>query len=155
MKFINVLSVLALFFSVALFQSCDLVDPCSDVTCLNDGICLDGTCDCTTGFSGTDCSTHCSEQILGTWKITNGTIFCDFLEYQFTRGSGNSGLNIVMVGVDGTWSGSGTLSADCKTMSYNATLNGASLSRDGNFTFNGNNLTENHGTSCTYEATKQ
>lgn len=152
MKFINVLSVLVLFFSVALFQSCEL-DPCKDVTCLNDGVCLDGTCDCTTGYSGTDCSTHCSDNIIGTWKITNGTAFCDFSEYQFTRGSGTSGINIVLVSPIANWSGSGTLSADCKTMSYTATSSGQS--RNGNFTFNGDNLTENHGTSCTYEATKQ
>ncbi|MEM6347163.1 MAG: hypothetical protein AAF927_24955 [Bacteroidota bacterium] len=30
-------------------------DPCEGVACLNDGICVDGSCDCPEGFIGPDC----------------------------------------------------------------------------------------------------
>ena len=41
-----------LLIAAALFTSCD---KCKDVTCNNDGVCVDGTCDCATGFSGVAC----------------------------------------------------------------------------------------------------
>ena len=41
--------------------SCD-TDPCADVTCENNGVCLDGDCVCEDGFGGTDCATdYCAE----------------------------------------------------------------------------------------------
>lgn len=30
-------------------------DPCKDSNCLNGGVCIDGTCNCPTGYSGTHC----------------------------------------------------------------------------------------------------
>ncbi len=43
-----------LVFSALLFTlvSCD---QCKDVSCLNNGVCLEGTCECETGFSGANC----------------------------------------------------------------------------------------------------
>ena len=35
--------------------SCSLLDPCSDVNCLNGGTCVSGDCDCPVGFTGADC----------------------------------------------------------------------------------------------------
>lgn len=43
--------LLSIFISVAL-TSCD---PCNDVACLNNGVCVDGTYECPVGFSGTSC----------------------------------------------------------------------------------------------------
>jgi len=151
MKVIKSLALLTLFFSVLLFQSCES-EPCENVTCLNDGICLDGTCDCPTGYSDSECGTHCSENILGTWNVTNTTNQCDFSEFQFFRRSGTSGIDIVLIGDGNVWTGYGTLSDDCRTLPYTSSLNGTD--RNGTFIFDGNNLTENHGTSCTYDATK-
>ncbi len=60
MKKIKLLTLLLSFFTlVVLTESCDkaeeLLDPCASVTCQNDGVCVDGTCDCPDGFSGTSC----------------------------------------------------------------------------------------------------
>ena len=43
--------------SVVYFNSCKK-DPCKDVVCNNGGTCTDGTCACTSGYEGTDCSTE-------------------------------------------------------------------------------------------------
>ncbi len=56
---LNLLKLLSLSLLVVAgltFQSCD-PDPCKDVVCDADhGICLDGTCDCDPGYSGSDCA---------------------------------------------------------------------------------------------------
>jgi hypothetical protein len=49
-------SLLALFF-VLLFTQCGK-DKCKTVTCANSGTCKDGTCQCTPGWGGADCSTE-------------------------------------------------------------------------------------------------
>lgn len=50
-----------LFFSAFLtvFTSCekDDPDPCENVTCLNGGVCVNGSCDCPDGYSGLQCET--------------------------------------------------------------------------------------------------
>jgi hypothetical protein len=33
--------------------------PCDGIVCINNGVCVNGTCDCTTGFMGADCSEEC------------------------------------------------------------------------------------------------
>jgi hypothetical protein len=45
-----------------LFSNCSkdttLSDPCASVTCLNGGTCANGSCNCPTGFTGSDCGTR-------------------------------------------------------------------------------------------------
>ncbi len=55
--------ILALF-----FVSCK--DDCADIVCNNGGVCVDGTCECAEGWTGSDCSTPVnaqSETISGTY----------------------------------------------------------------------------------------
>jgi len=150
MKSIKILSVLALFFMVVLFQSCE-DDPCEGVVCLNDGICFDGTCDCSTGYSGADCGTHCNAALFGTWDVTRGiTANCDFVRYSFAPGLGNIRISIIDGG-NGTANNTlGTLSFDCSTMTYE--FPGLF---SGTITFNGAMFTDVIDNGCTIEATKQ
>lgn len=52
------------------FAGCEK-DPCKDVSCLNDGICVDGSCLCPEGFSGEYCQT--SEPCNGVNCLNGGT----------------------------------------------------------------------------------
>jgi len=152
MKYIKLLSVLALFFTVVLFQSCE-DDACEGVTCLNDGICLDGTCDCSTGYSGADCGTHCSEDIIGTWDITSGmSANCNLVSYTLAAGATDRKILITITDDGGIMaSGTGTLSFDCSTMTYEL----PNLFT-GNMTFTGNTLTDVISIGgCEFGATKQ
>lgn len=58
------INLLLLFISFAgitmLMNSCK--DPCKDVDCQNDGVCIEGDCDCPDGFSGTNCESAASEK---------------------------------------------------------------------------------------------
>lgn len=60
LKFTLIFSLLC-FFSFQ-FQSCKkedpIVDPCANITCLNGGTCVNGTCNCPPGYSGTLCEDY-------------------------------------------------------------------------------------------------
>lgn len=58
----NLLKLLTLFtlFAAVSLSSCrkETPDPCEGITCVNDGVCINGTCDCPTGYSGAACQTE-------------------------------------------------------------------------------------------------
>lgn len=64
------IAVLTVFF----VNSCT-TDACKDVTCLNGGTCIDGTCECADGYEGTDCSTEQRAKFAGTYTMS-GTVSC-------------------------------------------------------------------------------
>lgn len=43
-----------LLLAIVLLSGCK-ADPCENRTCINGGVCVDGTCDCPEGFIGPDC----------------------------------------------------------------------------------------------------
>jgi len=50
----------SLLASAVLFTGCpnpDPVNPCESVTCQNGGTCIDGSCYCPSGYTGTNCET--------------------------------------------------------------------------------------------------
>lgn len=55
MKFQSLLLALTCCVGFAMFQPACKSDPCDDTNCLNDGICVDGTCECPDGYSGPNC----------------------------------------------------------------------------------------------------
>ena len=71
--------LLAFFTASAMLFSCSS-DKCKDVSCQNGGKCVDGTCECATGFSGKNCETKDVNALLSrvTWKANqlkvNGVI---------------------------------------------------------------------------------
>ncbi|MFT4526737.1 MAG: hypothetical protein ACI85F_002916 [Bacteroidia bacterium] len=67
-KLTNVLG--AALIGLASFSSC--TDACKDVDC-GPGTCLEGTCTCPDGFSGTNCGTEDRAQFTGSFLIT-GTV---------------------------------------------------------------------------------
>lgn len=48
--------------------SCN-TDKCKDVVCQNSGVCLEGTCDCPTGYEGEFCETKANAKFAGTWTV--------------------------------------------------------------------------------------
>ena len=64
-----------LFASMLLLTSC-VKDPCSDVLCLNNGTCLDGTCLCQDWYEGANCGTEERAKYYGLYTGTL-TIFFD------------------------------------------------------------------------------
>lgn len=63
----------AFTFAVMLFAGCE--DACKDVSCLNGATCLEGICQCTTGYEGTDCGEAYNSKFVGTYNLS--TNVCD------------------------------------------------------------------------------
>lgn len=55
MKNLKFLLLLTIFISIS--QSCRK-DACETTTCYNNGVCIDGSCDCPDGYSGEQCQNH-------------------------------------------------------------------------------------------------
>ena len=60
---------LSIFLIAAIsFSGCELfTDPCKDITCLNGGNCLDGTCLCDDYYEGPNCEKEEREKYFGTY----------------------------------------------------------------------------------------
>lgn len=74
--------LLVIFFLPLLFAACS-TDPCAEITCLNDGRCVAGECQCADNFEGTDCGTLERTKFLGIYPGGEG--YCSFS--QFTLGA--------------------------------------------------------------------
>ncbi|MCB0704282.1 MAG: calcium-binding EGF-like domain-containing protein [Saprospiraceae bacterium] len=64
-SFIKILPFFLLFIS---YSSCKKADICESVSCLNGGSCVNGFCDCPTGYTGPDCSNYLTPSSI---KVTN------------------------------------------------------------------------------------
>lgn len=52
--------------SFSFFQSCD---PCASIICNHGGTCVNGSCICTAGYEGPDCSIESRNKFLGTYEV--------------------------------------------------------------------------------------
>lgn len=139
----------AIAFSTAMFFNGCTEDACKDVTCLNGGTCVDGTCQCATGFEGADCSIKTADKYAGTWDAvdvcasgnwnyaaTITTSSTDATKILIANFGGFGSSVVVSANVNGnsasipsqsfgavSISGSGTLSGDAITMNVSYTAN--------------------------------
>jgi len=68
-KFLNLLSIALVVMIGILGTACE-VDPCKDVVCNNtdaNAFCLEGSCVCSPGYEGTDCSTLSATRFEGSY----------------------------------------------------------------------------------------
>lgn len=128
---------------VTFYTSC--TDPCKNVTCLNAGTCLDGTCSCADGYQGTDCGTETRAALLGTYSVS-GTITCPvsgngtITGTVFTISASSSSVKKVVLNFGGV-------------LTLTATVNGTSFTIDnssvGGFDYSGNGSISGTNISCT------
>ncbi|MCD6062358.1 MAG: EGF-like domain [Flavipsychrobacter sp.] len=55
-------------FTAMTYTACNK-DECEDVVCQNGGTCVDGVCQCSTGWEGTLCDTKSNAKFVGTWSV--------------------------------------------------------------------------------------
>jgi hypothetical protein len=80
--------VFVAFYSLVIFISCkketivvQQVNPCANINCLNGGTCANGTCNCPTGFTGSNCGTQATPSKMRITKI-------EVLKFSATDASG-------------------------------------------------------------------
>lgn len=59
-------------FTAITYTSCNK-DECKDVVCNNGGTCVDGTCQCSTGYEGTNCQTESRTKFIKSWSASDQT----------------------------------------------------------------------------------
>ncbi|MFT4981064.1 MAG: hypothetical protein ACI9UR_000911 [Bacteroidia bacterium] len=120
-------------------------DACKDVNCGISGTCLDGACICDDGYEGTNCDTEERAEFIGTYNVTESCTSGDF-SYSLTVTTSATGVTSIIVtnfgdfdvnvnGIvsgnnvtfasqtvgGGTFSGTGTVSGQVLTITYNVT----------------------------------
>lgn len=119
MKKLSILTAgILMVFSLAIvtfYTSC--TDPCKDVTCLNAGTCVDGTCNCASGYDGDDCGTEIRAKFKGSWSAGDGCSITGSNAYVVNVSSGTSILEVKITNV---W--------NAFANSVNATVNGNTIS---------------------------
>ena len=123
---------LALTCSILSTQSCK--DACKDVICLNEGICNEGDCDCTDGFTGLNCENNNNSFTINdsTYILTAG-----YLEEYGVNPDGSFDFDITLTSSGVTESGGDLFGSgafvylDLNTMSENNLDDGTYTYSDG------------------------
>lgn len=144
-------------FTTATLVSCD-PDPCKDVTCVNGGTCVSGTCNCPTGYEGATCATLSREKFLGTY---NGTETCTVGSdnYSITLSSNSEEVKLTYQNVYNQGFSAVCTITKTNEFTFNTTTNGVTYSGTGTLNVNTINveytitdaLTSN---TCTFVGTK-
>lgn len=80
------------------FVSCESNDPCSVVSCLNAGICANGTCVCTYGYEGGSCELVVRDRLLGAHEAQEVCTTVAPYSYPIAIAAGNEGINSIIMG---------------------------------------------------------
>ena len=154
MRYTKLIPFLGFILCLCIFQSCG-DNACDNVSCLNDGVCVEGTCDCPDGYTGSDCGTHCSENIFGIWSVTKlQPVGCSqtLVSYEFATGISQSIISVTIRDETDTWTGEGLLDSDCESMTYTVSGNGDVI--NGSIDFDGSTLVDMTSLGCLITATK-
>ena len=119
MKKLSILTAgILIVFSLAIvtfYTSC--TDPCKDVTCLNAGTCVDGTCNCASGYEGDDCGTEVRTKFKGTWTASDACSLSGTGSYSVNVSSGSGIFDVKITNV---W--------NAFVNATNATISGSTIS---------------------------
>ncbi|HEY9178983.1 MAG TPA: calcium-binding EGF-like domain-containing protein [Flavipsychrobacter sp.] len=67
-------------FSIVLYTACKkekyppVPDKCAGIVCKNNGVCIQGECDCTAGYSGEFCDKKNIAPYIGNWSVTQEVV---------------------------------------------------------------------------------
>lgn len=133
-KILSILATAALG-TTLFFASCK-EDKCKNVTC-NNGACFDGSCECSTGYTGTDCSTEQDRtKFIGNYMgvSESGTISGNNTPYSIKVNFSGSNANSVTIDslygttktVNATTSGA-TITIPSQAFGASATVSGAGV----------------------------
>lgn len=67
------IAVIISLLGLTLISSCK-DEPCDNVVCQNNGVCMEGVCDCPLGFEGEFCEEFSRQKILGNFDVTSNCV---------------------------------------------------------------------------------
>lgn len=86
--------MLGMLSMVTFMTSCE-EDKCEGVTCQNDGVCIDGTCDCPDWYTGTNCETATRTKFLGDYTGTETCSLGSTVTYNVTAATNADGAGFM------------------------------------------------------------
>ena len=86
-----------MFLAMMLLGSCK-DEPCDNIICQNDGICMDGLCDCPSGFEGEFCEEFSRQKILGNFDVSSNCVGDTSVTDIWAIGASTSAVNEVLIG---------------------------------------------------------
>lgn len=95
MKKIQITLTISLL-SLLIVSSCK-DEPCDDVVCQNNGICIEGVCDCPPGFEGEFCEEFSRQKILGNFDVTSNCVGDSAETNTWAIGASASAFNEVLI----------------------------------------------------------
>lgn len=126
--------------SALLLGGCAASDPCTVVSCINQGLCADGTCLCLNGFEGESCELVVRDRLVGVY--TGQEVCTDVAPYSYPLfiAEGTEGVASILIGnfadrvigVRGTIEGEGVRIPDqtIQVQSGNVRVEGAGILSD-------------------------